>query len=88
MVFLKLQPYCHCSLARAINEKLSPQYYGSFQVLSRVGVVAYRLQLPIDAKIHPIFHVSWFKKAIGTSVTSQSVRPILSEELTLQVEPK
>lgn len=45
MVYLKLRPYRHKSLAKWVNEKLAPRYYGPFQVLARVGVVAYKLLL-------------------------------------------
>lgn len=40
------------------NQNLSPKYYGHFQVKEVVGKVAYRLDLPETALIHPVFHIS------------------------------
>ncbi|KAK4729690.1 hypothetical protein R3W88_022678 [Solanum pinnatisectum] len=46
--------------------KLSYRYVGPFQILRRVGKVAYELYLPNElASVHPIFHVSMLKKCIG-----------------------
>jgi len=45
-VYLKIQPYRMKSLAKKINQKLSPRFYGPFEVLERIGQVAYKLQLP------------------------------------------
>ncbi|GKB52453.1 hypothetical protein Tco_0903206 [Tanacetum coccineum] len=44
-VLVKLQPYGHVTLAKRLSNKLSNRYYGPFEVLERVGKVAYRLGL-------------------------------------------
>lgn len=77
-VFLKLQPYVQSSVARRANHKLCFRYFGPFQILSKVGLVAYKLQLPPDSTIHPVFHVSQFKSAVGFSPSVQPQLPALS----------
>ena len=57
MVYV-LRPYRQKSLAKQRNEKLSPRFYGPYKVLARIGPVAYRLELPSQTSIHPVFHVS------------------------------
>ena len=43
--------------------KISPRYIGPFEVLERVGTVAYRLALPPSlSSVHAVFHVSMLKK--------------------------
>ena len=65
-VYVKLRPYRQSSLARRVNEKLSPRFYGPFKILQKIGPEAYKLELPDTARIHPIFHVSLLKKAVGS----------------------
>ncbi|GJW43247.1 putative reverse transcriptase domain-containing protein [Tanacetum coccineum] len=42
--------------------KLAPRYVGPFEILKRIGLVAYRLKLPELNSVHDTFHVSKLKK--------------------------
>jgi hypothetical protein len=57
-VFLKLQPYVQSSLAPRANQKLAFKFFGPFQILQKIGQVAYKLALPESSSLHPVFHVS------------------------------
>lgn len=71
-VYLKLQPFIQSSVAPRGNSKLCFRYYGTFKVLARVGAVAYRLDLPDDARIHPVIHVSQLKQHVPPFVQVES----------------
>ena len=43
--------------------KLLPRFVGPFEILERVGTVAYRLALPPSMSgVHEVFHVSMLRK--------------------------
>ncbi|GJW01110.1 putative reverse transcriptase domain-containing protein [Tanacetum coccineum] len=45
--------------------KLAPRYVGPFEILERIGLVAYRLRLPEELNsVHDTFHVSNLKKCL------------------------
>ncbi|GKE79039.1 putative reverse transcriptase domain-containing protein, partial [Tanacetum coccineum] len=46
--------------------KLAPRYIGPFEILERIGIVAYRLRLPEElCSVHDTFYVSNLKKCLA-----------------------
>ena len=46
--------------------KLNPRYIGPFEILARIGPVAYKLKLPQELSgVHDTFHVSNLKKCLA-----------------------
>ncbi|XP_074327574.1 uncharacterized protein LOC141665487 [Apium graveolens] len=63
-VFLKISPWKDIMRFEK-KGKLSPCYIGPFEILRRVGEVAYELTLPPSlGHIHNVFHVSYLRKYI------------------------
>ncbi|GMI95686.1 hypothetical protein HRI_003238000 [Hibiscus trionum] len=55
-VFLKVSPWKKV-LIFGRKWKLSPRYIGSYEIVKRVGLVAYQLRLPSELeRIHNVFH--------------------------------
>ena len=47
------------------NGKLARRYIGPYEILSKVGDVAYRIALPPELfRVHNVFHVSMLKKYV------------------------
>ncbi|XP_057744668.1 uncharacterized protein LOC130962477 [Arachis stenosperma] len=86
-VYLKMQPYRMQTLARRVNEKLSPRYYGLFEMVERIGAVAYMLAMPQGCRLHSVFHVSKLKKAIPPQQQVQTLPPGLVEDGELVMHP-
>jgi hypothetical protein len=45
--------------------KLAAHYCGTFEILERIGPVAYMIAFPASMSIHNVFHVSFLKKYIS-----------------------
>ena len=85
-VYLKLQPYRQLTVRNGKKTKLSSKFFGPFQVIQRIGKVAYKLQLPATAKVHPVFHVSQLKPCFSDSA-SMGTFPQCDDEGLLAVTP-
>jgi hypothetical protein len=69
--------------------KLAPRYIGPYEVVKRIGPMAYQLVLPPHlTKINDVFHVSMLRKAeICPAPVLQQVPIEIEEDLTLEVKP-
>ncbi|XP_071905740.1 uncharacterized protein [Coffea arabica] len=79
-VYLRLQPHRQTTVDLRGNTKLSIKYFGPYQVIYKVGKVAYMLKLPEGSKIHPVFHVSLLKRKMGKSATPVFQLPNVDEK--------
>nr|GEX38623.1 reverse transcriptase domain-containing protein [Tanacetum cinerariifolium] len=64
-VLLKVSPWK--GVVRFMKKvKLAPRFVGSFEIIERIGLVAYRLDLPEELDgVHDKFHVSNLKKCLA-----------------------
>ena len=70
---LKLSPI-RGTLRFGQKGKLSSRFIGSYEILSRVGDVAYRLALPPElSSVHNVFHVEKVRPRSLTCVVAQTV---------------
>ena len=69
--------------------KLSPRYIEPYEILSKVGPVAYKLKLPSElSRIHDTFHVSMLRKYILDPSHVLREWPVqLKENLTYEETP-
>ncbi|KAJ1699376.1 hypothetical protein LUZ63_007888 [Rhynchospora breviuscula] len=87
-VYLRVQPYKQLTLTGGGNQKLSAKYCGPFEVLERVGSLAYKINLPPDYHIHPVIHVSQLKQHIGRQHTPSPFLPWVGTDGSLRVAPE
>ena len=85
LVFLKLAPMKGVLRFRR-KGKLRTRFIGPFEVLKRIGLVAYRLALPPALSgVHDVFHVSMLKKYITDPIHVIDYEPLqLHEDLSYE----
>ena len=87
-VFLKISPWKGVLRFRR-QGKLSPRFIGPYEIVCKVGPVAYRLKLPPKlSRIHDTFHVSMLRKYIPDPSHVLREQPMqLLENLTYEETP-
>ena len=68
------------------NEKLNPRIMGPFEILKRVGTLAYKVVLPLSlSKIHNVFHVLLLRKYVFNPSYGVELEPIhILKDLTYE----
>ncbi|KAA0051522.1 ty3-gypsy retrotransposon protein [Cucumis melo var. makuwa] len=87
-VFLKVAPM-RGVLRFERRGKLSPHFVGPFEVLERIGPVAYRLALPPSlSTVHDVFHVSMLRKYVPDPSHVVDYEPLeIDENLSYTEQP-
>ena len=69
--------------------KLSPRFIGPFQILDRVGAVAYQIALPPALSgVHNVFHVSMLRKYVSDPTHVLSYEHLqLDQDLSYEEKP-
>ena len=72
-----------------VHRKLSPRYVSPFEILEKIGMVAYRLALPSSLiKVDNAFHVSMLRKYILDPSHMVEFGPLrLKEDLSYEERP-
>ncbi|KAL0541480.1 hypothetical protein IC582_021525 [Cucumis melo] len=85
-VFLKVAPM-RGVLRFERRGKLSPRFVGPFEILERIGPVAYRLALPPSlTTVHDVFHVSMLRKYVPDPSHVVDYEPLEIDENLSYVE--
>ena len=66
---------------KIISKKFKPKYIGPFKVIEKISTLAYKLDLPNELKIHPVFNIMALKKYSGEIKENETnYNEIISEE--------
>jgi hypothetical protein len=62
-------------------KKLDYKFVGPFKILERIGLRAFRLQLPNSIKVHNVFHVSLLRRFNANEIPGQTSQPPMAIEV-------
>lgn len=79
-VYVKVQPYWQHTVLGRTNQKLAPKFVCPFPILKCVSHIACKVQLPVDSKIHDVFHVSLLRLAVIEGMKTEAELLTLLEE--------
>lgn len=85
--------YRYCpSLSRSTSKDLVEnmqclKFFGPYKIVERIGSLAYKLQLPPESAIHPVFHVSQLKQALVRFNEVQPSGPVLMDMFEWVTKP-
>ena len=88
-VFLKVSPMRKI-LRFGKAGKLSPRYIGPYEIIQRVGTLAYKLKLPEElSNIHDVFHVSQLRRWVydKETILESPTQVEVQENLVYKKEP-
>ena len=90
-VFLKVSPW-NKVMRFGKKGKLTPRFIGPYEVIEKMGPMAYRLALPLELeKIHSVFHVSMLRRYrsdpshVGSSETIELRSDLTYEEELVEI---
>ena len=87
-VFLRISPIT--GVGKVIrSRKLSPKFIGPYQILRRIGPVAYEITLPPQlANLHSVFHVSQLRKYVPDPSHVLEMEDLwIRGDLSVEVQP-
>ena len=88
-VFLKVSPMKKV-FRFGKSGKLTPRFIGPYEIIQRIGTLAYKLKLPEElSSVHPVFHVSQLRKWVHDKETilESPTQVSIQEDLVYAKEP-
>ena len=86
-IFLRVRPK-RSTLSLGKYKKLSPRYCGPYEVVKKIGAMAYKLKLPAHLKVHDVFHVNLLKPYIPDPAhVLNDEQIVMPTQNTLEIQP-